>query len=86
MSADAGLNPNVIWRVVDGETILLDTSTGYHFSFDPMGTEIWQSLQAGDSVNDIVARIAREYSTDESIVRADVDEFVKELRSAKLWT
>jgi hypothetical protein len=85
MSATRG-NPNLIWRVVDGEAILLDTTTGYHFSLDPIGTEVWQSLQAGDSVDDIVARIARTYGTDESTVRSDVTEFMNELQSAKLWT
>ena len=86
MATDAGLNPNVIWRVVDGEAILLDTSTGYHFSLDPMGTNIWQSLQAGDAIGDIVSRIARTYGLDENTVRADVNDFLTELRSAKLWT
>ena len=42
-------NPNVIWRVVDGEAILLDTTTGYHFSFDSIGTEIWEGLQQGST-------------------------------------
>jgi len=85
MSSTRG-NPNLIWRVVDGEAILLDTTTGYHFSLDPIGTEVWQSLQAGDSVDDIVTRIARSYGTDEATVRADVTEFLNELQSAKLWT
>lgn len=78
-------NPNLIWRVVDGEAILLDTATGYHFSLDPIGTEIWQSLQASESIDDIVARIARTYAVDSNVVRADVAEFVNELQSARLW-
>jgi hypothetical protein len=78
-------NPNLIWRVVDGEAILLDTATGYHFSLDPIGTEIWQSLQASESIDDIVARIARTYAVDTKVVRADVAEFVNELQSARLW-
>lgn len=85
MSSTRG-NPNLIWRVVDDEAILLDTTTGYHFSLDPIGTEVWQSLQAGDSIDEIVARIARTYGTDEATVRSDVTEFMNELQSAKLWT
>ena len=85
MSSPLG-NPNLIWRLVDGEAILLDTATGYHFSLDPLGTEIWQALQARESVDDIVARIARKYGTDEATVRADVTDFMNDLQSAKLWT
>lgn len=83
--ASSSANPNLIWRVVDDEAILLDTSSGYHFSLDPIGTQIWQGLQANEPVDDMVARIAREYGTDEAVVRADVTAFLDELRSAKLW-
>jgi coenzyme PQQ synthesis protein D (PqqD) len=85
MSQAGQSNPNVIWRVVDGEAILLDTTTGYHFSFDSIGTEIWEGLQQGSTVADIAAGIASKYGMDESIVRRDVSEFLAELRSAKLW-
>jgi len=85
MSSTRG-NPNLIWRVVDGEAILLDTVTGYHFSLDPIGTDVWQSLQAGQSLDEIVSRIAKSYGTDEVTVRADVAELMSELQSANLWT
>jgi hypothetical protein len=86
MGAAPQSNPNLIWHVVDGEAIVLDTSTGYHFSFDTMGTEIWQRLNDGESVDDVAAAIARKYAADERVVRQDVQEFVQELRSAKLWS
>ena len=85
MSEVGQSNPNVIWRVVDDEAILLDTTTGYHFSFDAIGTEIWQGLQGGSPVPDIIANLSRKYSVDESVIRQDVAEFIAELRSAKLW-
>ena len=77
-------NPNLIWRVVDGEAILLDTATGYHFSLDPIGTEIWQGLQGGESIDAIVARISKMYEVELDVVRSDVVGFLDELRSAKL--
>jgi len=79
-------NPNVIWRVVDGEAILLDTTTGYHFSFDAVGTEIWEALQRGSTIPEIATGISRKYGIDEAIAGKDVAEFVDELRSTKLWT
>ena len=85
MSAAGQQNPNVIWRVVDGEAILLDTTTGYHFSFDAIGTEIWEGLQQGSTLADIAASISSKYAMDEGVVRQDVSDFLAELRSAKLW-
>jgi len=86
MQSEPAPNPNLIWRVVDGEAILLDTATGYHFSLDPIGTEIWQSLQSGDTVDDIAARISRTYEVSPDVARKDVVEFLDELRSARLWS
>jgi len=84
MQSEPTPNPNLIWRVVDGEAILLDTTTGYHFSLDPIGTEIWQGLQSGESVEAIAARISKMYEAEPDVVRNDVSAFVDELRSARL--
>ncbi len=84
MQSEPTPNPNLIWRVVDGEAILLDTATGYHFSLDPIGTEVWQGLQGGESLDAIVARIAKTYGAEPDVVRNDVSEFLNELKSAKL--
>jgi hypothetical protein len=86
MQSEPTLNPNLIWRVVDGEAILLDTATGYHFSLDPIGTEIWQGLQSGESVDAIVARISTTFGAEPAVVRNDVSEFLNELKSARLLT
>ena len=76
---------NIIWSIVDGEAVLLDTSSGHHFSMNPLATEIWAHLQTGDSVPQIVSTIAGKYSVEEEIVRSDVSELIGELQAAKLW-
>ena len=77
---------NIIWSVVDGEAVLLDTSSGHYFSMNPLATEIWSHLQTGNSVPQIVRSIADKYGIEEEIVRSDVSELIGELQSARLWS
>jgi len=76
---------NIIWSIVDGEAVLLDTSSGHYFSLNPLATEIWSHLQTGDSVPQIVSTIAGKYSVEEEIVRSDVSDLIGDLQAAKLW-
>jgi hypothetical protein len=77
---------NIAWSVVDGEAMLLDTSSGDYFSLNPIATEIWQYLYRGHDLAHIVATIAGKYGVRCDVVRADVDELIGQLRAAKLWT
>jgi len=77
---------NIIWSIVDGEALLLDTSSGHYFSLNPIATEIWQRLQQGDSLADLVEVIATKYSVAKETIRRDVDELMSELRAAKILT
>jgi len=77
---------NIIWSIVDGEAVLLDTSSGHYFSMNPLATEIWSHLQTGNSVPQIVSTIADKYSIEEEIVRSDVSELIGELQAARLWS
>jgi hypothetical protein len=78
-------NSNIIWSILDGEAVLLDTSSGHYFSLNPLATEIWKHLQSGDSIPQIVSSIAHRYSVEEEIVRSDVSELIGELQATRLW-
>lgn len=55
------ISPNVIFQEVQlGESILLDTSTVTYFSFDPLGTRIWQAMQETDDLGVVLERVAPE--------------------------
>jgi hypothetical protein len=75
---------NITWRVVDDEALILDLSSGYYFSLNPIATEIWQSLQSGANIPDVVQSISLKYDIDKTIVEKDLDELMIDLRSCKL--
>jgi hypothetical protein len=77
--------PDILCRVVGEEALLLDTRTGDYYSLDPIGTEIWQQLNAGQSVDEIAADVAERWRADADRVRQDIVELMDELRDARLW-
>lgn len=81
--ADAAIriSKDVVFRDLEGEMVLLNLATGVYFGLDPVGTRIWQLLDGGGSVDEIVDAITVEYDVDAATCRADLARFVQTLRA-----
>ena len=77
--------PNIMWRVVDGEALILDLNTGYYFSLNPVATEIWESLQSGAEIPRIAQTVSLKYKIDARVAEDDLHELITDLRSCRLW-
>jgi hypothetical protein len=75
---------NIIWRNVDNETLFLDTSSGYYFSLNETGSEIWNLLSDGLSIDDVAARLSDRYGIELAPAKNDVSELLAMLREEKI--
>lgn len=75
------VNSEVVARTVGDEAILLDLSTGTYFTLNAVGTVVWRGLEAGHSVDEIVAAVLSEFDAAESVVREDVHALLHDLAS-----
>ena len=71
--------PQVMSRLVDDETVLLDLESGMYFGLDGVGKRIWESVAEGCSIGEIVKIITKEYEVDEERATADVIAFANNL-------
>jgi hypothetical protein len=76
----------LIWKVVDGEAMILDVTSGDYFSLNRVATEVWTALQAGGELETIVEATAARYRTDRAKVEQDVVELVRDLEEIGLLT
>ena len=53
--------PKVISETIDGETIIINLESGHYFSLNHGGGQIWNDIQAGLSVGQIVELTSRRY-------------------------
>ena len=69
----------VMSRLVEDETVLLDIATGMYFGLDGVGKRIWESVADGLSLGDTASVITKEFEVDDTQAQADVIEFAAEL-------
>ena len=71
--------PQVMSRLVDDETVLLDLESGMYFGLDGVGKRIWESIEKGNSLGKTVELIISEFEVDEAQAQKDVIDFASEL-------
>jgi hypothetical protein len=59
--------------------VMLDIEHGLMLGANPLGAKIWQMLVDGQSRDQIVSFISRDYQVDPTVVERDVDEFIASL-------
>ena len=79
-------NRDLHLRMVMNEdgAVILDTKLGTISTLNPTGAFIWQALERGDSLEAIVASLARETGEQIDVVKRDVREFIDSLKEQQL--
>ena len=79
------LRPNALdWRVIDDEVVMLDAEQSQYLATNPSGTLLWQRLQQGATLSQLVELLTSTYDVDEQRASADADAFLAELRAREL--
>ncbi len=78
------LNPDLIHRTIIDEDIFIPVGkTALErngvFVMSPVGARIWELLEGGMEVQALVPALLEEYEVEESVLKADVEEFLAEL-------
>lgn len=78
--------PTHLRSIVDHDgAIILDISRDQFFSMNPVGAYIWGRLVNGEDPDHIAKVLAEETGADVSVIMADLDEFVADLKSKQLF-
>jgi hypothetical protein len=65
-------------RVLDGEAVIIDFTTGFYFGLNPTATALWLRLQEGPrSADGLSAALAAAYGADPGDVATDVRFFLE---------
>jgi hypothetical protein len=78
------LSPDVVFRDLDGEAVVLDLGSGTYFGLNEVGTRIWQLVAEGHDPSAIIEIVSAEYDADRQTIAADVARLIEELRSRRL--
>jgi hypothetical protein len=78
------LSPEVMSQEVNDETVLLDLASEAYFGLDPVGTRIWQLLQADASVQNAYQALLEEFEVSDTQLAEDLNKLLSHLHTEGL--
>ncbi len=79
-------NPHLRSIIDHDGAVILDIECNSMLTLNATGGYVWEKLQQGQSIQDIVRELAAETLTEIAVVERDVREFLEELKSKHLVT
>jgi hypothetical protein len=76
--------PDVVFRELDGEAVLLNLESGMYFGLDQVGTRIWQLIQEHGALQQVFETMRDEFEVGSDALERDLLELVDELRAKGL--
>jgi hypothetical protein len=80
------ISPEVLFRELDGEAVLLDLNTERYYGLDDVGTRIWQLLSEQGDVAAARDLMLAEYQVDSETLSQDMADLLGRLAEAGLVT
>jgi len=78
------INKDIISRVIQGDTVLLNKITGDYFSLNAVGTDIYNCLINEMEVNSIVDCLVDKYDVNAEQLKSDVIALIENLKENEI--
>jgi hypothetical protein len=76
--------PNVLFRRVSDEGVLVNLNTEVYLGLNQVGTRMWSALNDASSVQAAYDALIEEYDADPTELRRDLEEFIDRLFAEQL--
>ena len=77
---------NLVASEIDGETVVMNISTGAFFQLNGMGSRIWEALATPMTLAELCRKMQHGHDVDTETCRRDVTDFVTLLSGRELLT
>ena len=85
LQATVHVHPDVVWRELDGEIVLLNVVTGLYYGLDDVGASVWRLLGSTPvALETIRDRLVAEYDGDAATIERDLRQLVARLAHTQL--
>lgn len=78
--------PDVIWRVLDDNAVLVSPQGGQVTTLNNVGTKIWSLIDGQNNGIEIADRLVQQYDVSVTQARQDVENFLNKLNNRGLIT
>jgi hypothetical protein len=77
-------SPAAVFRPLETGGVILNVESGAYFELNSSGCFLWEQVQAGADQDSIATAVAERYDIDLATARADVADFLGDLRERQL--
>ncbi len=84
LDSRVAIDPDVVFRELDGEAVILHLGTGLYYGLDAVGTRMWQVLAAEGDVRRTFERLREEFDVAADTLQNDLLRLVGELQDKGL--
>lgn len=87
LSAESRVRPNtndVAAKVMDGEAILINITTGMYHSMDNVGGFVWELIEQGHTLGDIAGAVAEKFEVEAEKALSDVSGLARQMLEENL--
>jgi hypothetical protein len=79
------VHPDVVWRELDGEVVLLNVVTGLYYGLDDVGAAVWRHLaDAPATVQTVRDALVDQFDGDPAIIERDLLHLAGKLADSQL--
>ena len=77
-------NPDIIWKNVKGETVLLNPFSGKYYGLNKVGCAFWEKVDGKRNLSEIATLLLSEFNVEKETLLKDIDDLMKTLTENKL--
>lgn len=77
-------SPEVLFRELKDESVLLDLKGEYYYGLDDVGTRVWQLIGEHGSLSRVFDALLEEYDVEPDVLRTDLERITGELLESGL--
>jgi hypothetical protein len=77
-------SPQVVHETIDGETVIIDMETGNYYSLQHIGADIWNLIDQGAQLQQILEGIQQQYTGNTDDIIQGVNQLLDQLQEENL--
>lgn len=79
-------NPDIIWKNIRGESVLLNPMTGKYYGLNKVGCSFWEKIDGSRTLPDIATLMLEEFNVTQETLSKDLEDLTKKLIENKIIT
>ena len=72
-------NRAILDSTIDDEVVMMSSEKGMYYNLNPIGSRIWELLEAPQTIESLCTQLMDEYDVDEATCKQETEEFIQSL-------